>query len=361
MNLGQVQRAPHSTSTAVFYTAPSDSESSDDDEEVAISTICQRKTDRPSGSLRHVSLQYLHPSDSLLYKEYTEKLHPKYKLPATVDQTYIDRLTQHRNLQEQRRQLYHDQLRKKRSDEINRIQKLIESMKVSQAEKEKELDALFDAESKRDQKLIDDAIALDYKKFEQEEERRKAKDDAEKKELEEKKQQLEAKAKAKAERAALRQEEAKRLASNMGAASAAGLEEYNRHMEAINHAGLQRCYVMFFAAMITTVPGNGYPTNPFNTGMGWVWCARIMNMTQRDITPFLIHGFLEIAGNRMVQAYPRQFPKVLRLLYDQVIPSMPVMQEKDNAGAIASLKTYLEEYFQTGNMVPIPEIMPAKV
>jgi septum formation inhibitor MinC len=59
--------------------------------------------------------------------------------------------------------------------------------------------------------LIDDAIALDYKKFEQEEERRKAKDDAEKKELEEKKQQLEAKAKAKAERAALRQEEAKRL------------------------------------------------------------------------------------------------------------------------------------------------------
>ncbi|ORZ17799.1 GLE1-like protein-domain-containing protein [Absidia repens] len=391
------------------------------------------------------------------------------------------------------------------------------SMKVSLANKEKELDRLFDADTAKHQKLIDDAIAYDLTKFEQEEKQRKAKDDAEKKELEEKKQQLEAKNKAKAERKALKELEQKKLASNNGAASTTGLEEYKKHMAAIenykknikpklqdptfrkqcfearrlikrtiiqiqfkndviiekyqvlrdhilsvknqsvdafhvllNHLGKalmlqvrqevdgapfsayflaklaallsgavpefqdylygrllkrcpylvpnyfdfdstlshdeikkllhyqydsekkefqpflqyapkQRCYVMFFAALITTVPGSGFPENPFRIGLGWTWCARIMNMAQREITPTLIHGFLEIAGNRMVQAYPRQFPKMLRLLYDQVIPTMPIHPTKDNVSAISVLKMYLEDYFNTGNMVPIPEVMKATV
>ncbi|KAI8338451.1 GLE1-like protein-domain-containing protein [Chlamydoabsidia padenii] len=424
---------------------------------------------------------------------------------------------QQRKQQEQRRQLHLEQQRQKHNAEIDKIQKLIASMKVSLADKEKELDSLLEADTKKDQKSIDDAIAYDLDKFEQEEKLRKAKDDAEKKEQEEKKQQLEAKNKAIAEKEALRKAQEKKLASNMGAASTAGLEEYNRHMEAINnfkknikpklqdptfrkqcfearrlikrsitqiqyrsnviiekyeqirdhilsiknqsqdafhvllnhvgkslllqvrqevngapfsayflaklavllagaipefkdylygrllkrcpylvpnyfdfdpslssdqiktllhyekvvdstsfqpflqHAGLQKCYVMFFAAMITTVTGNGYPANPFNTGLGWTWCARIMNMSQREITPFLIHGFLEIAGHQMIQVYPRQFPKMMRLLYDKVLPTVPIMPEKDNAGVIATLKSYLEEYFQTGKMVPIPEVMPAKV
>ncbi|CAO3598367.1 unnamed protein product [Absidia cylindrospora] len=457
---------------------------------------------------------------------------------SSIDFAYIERLRAHRERLEQQRQLHLKQQLQRQADEFAKIEKLMESMKVSLANKEKELDRLFDADTAKHQKLIDDAIAYDLTKFEQEEKQRKAKDDAEKKELEEKKQQLEAKTKAKAQRKALKELEQKKLASNNGAASTTGLEEYKKHMAAIenykktikpklqdptfrkqcfearrlikrtiiqiqfkndiiiekyqvlrdhllsvknqsvdafhvllNHLGKalmlqvrqevdgapfsayflaklaallsgavpefqdylygrllkrcpylvpnyfdfdsvsicaymctmtnhcfslfciqtlshdeikkllhyqydnekkefqpflqyapkQRCYVMFFAALITTVPGSGFPENPFRMGLGWTWCARIMNMAQRDITPMLIHGFLEIAGNRMVQAYPRQFPKMLRLLYDQIIPTMPIHPTKDNVSAISVLKMYLEDYFNTGNMVPIPEVMKATV
>ncbi|KAI8093297.1 GLE1-like protein-domain-containing protein [Halteromyces radiatus] len=396
---------------------------------------------------------------------------------------------------------------------MDKLQKLISSMKVSLANHEKELDQRFNDDTAKHKKLVEDAIAFDVRKYEEEMKQKKAKEEDEKN----KKQLLEAKKKAQAEKKAQLELEQKKLSSNKGGASSTGLEEYNKHMAAIenykknikpkledpafrkqcfearrlikrtiiqlqfkhnvilekyqilrdhilnvknqsidafhvllNHVGKtlllqvrqevdgapfsayflaklavllagsipefkdylygrllkrcpylvpnyfdydstlshdeikkllhyqydedkkefqsflqyapkQRCYVMFFAAMITTVPGAGHPANPFSIGLGWTWCARIMNMSQREITPTLIHAFLEIAGNRMVQAYPRQFPKVLRLLYDQVIPTTPIHPNKDNVSAISVLKMYLEDYFNTGNMVPIPEIMKANV
>lgn len=118
---------------------------------------------------------------------------------------------------------------------------------------------------------------------------------------------------------------------------------------------------MFFAAMIIFSPGNGYSANPFPISLGWTWCARIMNMAQREITPLLIHSFLEIAGNHMLRTYPRQFPKVLELLYHQILPSAPVHPTKDNVSHITGLKLYLEDYFKTGKLVPIPEVVKSTV
>ncbi|CAO3611662.1 unnamed protein product [Cunninghamella echinulata] len=138
-------------------------------------------------------------------------------------------------------------------------------------------------------------------------------------------------------------------------------EEKKEFQNFLQYAPKQRCYVMFFAAMIIFSPGNGYPANPFPISLGWTWCARIMNMAQREITPLLIHSFLEIAGNHMLRAYPRQFPKVLDLLYHQILPSAPVHPTKDNVSHITGLKLYLEDYFKTGKLVPIPEVVKSTV
>ncbi|ORX55615.1 hypothetical protein DM01DRAFT_1335005 [Hesseltinella vesiculosa] len=136
-------------------------------------------------------------------------------------------------------------------------------------------------------------------------------------------------------------------------------EQKNEFQPFLQHATQQRCYVMFFAALITTTTnGPGLPNNPFAIGLGWTWFARMLNMAQREINPLLLHGFLEIAGRHLLAAYPQQFPKALRLLYDQVIPTIPVHHAKDNVGAITSLKIYLEDYFQTGMLTPIPEVPP---
>ncbi|KAI8061706.1 GLE1-like protein-domain-containing protein [Gongronella butleri] len=138
-------------------------------------------------------------------------------------------------------------------------------------------------------------------------------------------------------------------------------EEKKEFQPFIQHATQQRCYIMFFAAMVTTTTGGNYPPNPFSISLGWTWFARILNMAQREINPLLIHGFLEIAGRHLLAYYPRQFPKVLNLLYTQIIPSIPIHHNKDNVGAISGLKLYLEDYSQTGILVHIPEVMKASV
>ncbi|RCH98300.1 hypothetical protein CU098_000448, partial [Rhizopus stolonifer] len=91
----------------------------------------------------------------------------------------------------------------------------------------------------------------------------------------------------------------------------------------LEHAENQKCYVMFYGALAQTLPDPGQPENPFPIKHAWIWLARICNMPPREITPFLVDGMLEIVTVRLLQAYPHQTPKLLRLIRETICPLYP--------------------------------------
>ncbi|KAF7728914.1 Nuclear pore complex nucleoporin component [Apophysomyces ossiformis] len=123
----------------------------------------------------------------------------------------------------------------------------------------------------------------------------------------------------------------------------------------------QKCFVMFFAALIQTVPDPGQPPNPFSISKGWIWLARTCNMPPREVSPALIQSFLEIAGKRMLQTYPHQFPKLLRVILGHIVPAIPLQHNHDNKADIARLEIYLKTFFETGELKSIPEAIEPKV
>ena len=65
------------------------------------------------------------------------------------------------------------------------------------------------------------------------------------------------------------------------------LKVRNAYMERMS------AYVALFAAIVQTRPFSGIQ-NPFGIANGWRWLASILNMSPRNITPFLLCSFLEV-------------------------------------------------------------------
>ncbi|KAI8367324.1 GLE1-like protein-domain-containing protein [Blakeslea trispora] len=129
----------------------------------------------------------------------------------------------------------------------------------------------------------------------------------------------------------------------------------------LEHAEHQKCYVMLFGALTQTLPDPGQPENPIPIKHAWIWLARICNMPPREITPFLVHGMLEVAATRLVEAYPNQTPKLFRLIRETICPLYPEADGGVNKASIHNLETFLDDYFKTGRPQCIPESKPAKV
>jgi hypothetical protein len=71
-------------------------------------------------------------------------------------------------------------------------------------------------------------------------------------------------------------------------------------------------------------------------------------MTPKKITPLLLVSFLEIAGHAIIDTYGDQGRKIISIIIDHVIPSVP-------STAVASttkLKLYLEETFMKTKRFP---------
>lgn len=122
----------------------------------------------------------------------------------------------------------------------------------------------------------------------------------------------------------------------------------------LQHAVAQKCFVMFYGALCQTLPDPGQPENPYPIKHAWVYLARICNMPLRDITPYLILGILEVAGQRLLEAYPHQTPKLFRLIRQTIMPGFPKRDEDTNS-AIGRIEIVLESYFNTGRVECIPE------
>lgn len=118
---------------------------------------------------------------------------------------------------------------------------------------------------------------------------------------------------------------------------------------------------MFYGALAQTLPDAGQSENPFPIKYAWIYLARICNMPPREITPFLIMGLLEVSAKRLVEAYPRQTPKVLRLLRETIIPLFPSNDTTGNVSVIKRLEMFLDDYFSTGTLNCVTETLPSKV
>lgn len=118
---------------------------------------------------------------------------------------------------------------------------------------------------------------------------------------------------------------------------------------------------MFYGALAQTLPDSGQPPNPFPIKHAWVYLARICNMPPREITPFLIMGLLEVSAKRLLEVYPRQTPKVLRLLRETIIPLFPSNDAAGNVSVIRRLEMFLDDYFSSGVLNCVTETLPSKV
>ncbi|KAG0171818.1 Nuclear pore complex nucleoporin component, partial [Apophysomyces sp. BC1034] len=138
-------------------------------------------------------------------------------------------------------------------------------------------------------------------------------------------------------------------------------EDTKKFEQFIPYLERQKCFVMFYAALVQTVPDPGQPPNPFPIARGWTWLARTCNMPPREVSPALIQSFLEIAGKQMLKTYPHQLPKVLRIILDNIVPTIPMQHNYDNKADIARLEIYIKTFFETGELKAVPEAMEPTV
>lgn len=124
----------------------------------------------------------------------------------------------------------------------------------------------------------------------------------------------------------------------------------------LEHLTTQECYVKFYGALCQTVPDAGEPANPYPIKHAWIYLARICNMPLREITPALIIGILDYAGQSLLEAYPHQVPKLFRLIQTTILPGFP-KKGSDNSAVISRVSQTLETYFQTGKVRREPEVV----
>ncbi|XP_063988564.1 mRNA export factor GLE1 [Diachasmimorpha longicaudata] len=78
-------------------------------------------------------------------------------------------------------------------------------------------------------------------------------------------------------------------------------------------------FMRFYAAIIITrLPQGSIPNHPHGLANAWRWLASVLNIQPRqdaiEIYPRLMKVFLESTGNAMLQWYPTQFRKLLRVI-----------------------------------------------
>lgn len=130
------------------------------------------------------------------------------------------------------------------------------------------------------------------------------------------------------------------------------IEKHDKFLKRMS--GLMRLY----ASITITIQRKGITkTNPHGLQNAWRWLAAILNIEPRkevsDICATLLLDMLEVAGNTLWTAYPKQFHKLLILLSEEYYPRMK------NVGCIGSgplvrLDEFLRNSLSKGS-IPAPD------
>ncbi|GAA5809357.1 hypothetical protein MFLAVUS_002765 [Mucor flavus] len=124
------------------------------------------------------------------------------------------------------------------------------------------------------------------------------------------------------------------------------------------HGERNRGFIMFYVGLCQTIPDPGHPPNPFAIKDAWLYLVRLLNMSLRAITPFLVIAVLDIAGKRLLESYPNQMPKIFRMLRNTVLPMMIADVHSDAKSAVQQIDIFLSAYFEKGIAQVVSETPP---
>lgn len=62
--------------------------------------------------------------------------------------------------------------------------------------------------------------------------------------------------------------------------------------------------------------------NPLGAAAAWGWLARLLNQRPQRITATILLAFLKPTAHTLVEAYPRQLPKLLRFIHTVYVPQV---------------------------------------
>jgi len=100
-------------------------------------------------------------------------------------------------------------------------------------------------------------------------------------------------------------------------------------------------YLSLYSAIMQTDLSAFGTRNPIGIERAWTWLAKTVNGKTRRITATLIITFLEICGYEMHRTYRLQFSKLLKLILNQLIPTLP---SDSPPGPTTRIVVFAEEY-----------------
>ncbi|XP_034941554.1 nucleoporin Gle1 [Chelonus insularis] len=127
-----------------------------------------------------------------------------------------------------------------------------------------------------------------------------------------------------------------------------------KHDKFLNRmSGIMRLYASIIVARLRK---NGPQKHPHGLNNAWRWLAATLNFIPKpehvDVTATLILDMLEVCGSSLWQAFPKQFPKLLKLLIEQYHPQVQG-HEGICGGPMTRLQKFLEDCISQ-NSIPEP-------
>lgn len=115
--------------------------------------------------------------------------------------------------------------------------------------------------------------------------------------------------------------------------------------------------VRLYAAILISPPQHG--SHPHGIEHGWIWLSNIINLhPHSDISATVIYEFLQVAGFALLNAYGRQFQKLLYTICSDYFPKIEKVTSQGQGGPLIRLKTFLEKCIKTGSIPPPPKRLP---
>ncbi|EFJ38498.1 hypothetical protein SELMODRAFT_402470 [Selaginella moellendorffii] len=96
-------------------------------------------------------------------------------------------------------------------------------------------------------------------------------------------------------------------------------------------------YVTLYAAITQTGGTNGH-----GIANGWKWCAQLLNhLPANRYSASALFAFLETAGFRLYQSYPKPFMKLMNTIVTRFVPLLQKHNDPDARSVLNRLETYL--------------------
>ena len=99
--------------------------------------------------------------------------------------------------------------------------------------------------------------------------------------------------------------------------------------------------VLYAAIMQTRTEGN-----PFTIDEAWAWLSVLLNQKSRRISPYVLLGFLEVAGFELECRFGRQFAMAMHVMHDAFVPTIP----KGCESAKARLVSFFVDWSRQGRL-----------